>query len=208
MRKIVWISLASFTLGILLAGYIFVYLPDKNAAAKSFLDQPAASSGLFADETPQVRPDLDFVKISDKIGPAVVKIECERVERQSGMMGIPDMPGDDFWERFFGSPRRQTTPQERTVPVQGTGFFKTLLAFLIHMIPAFLIIAILVLSWKWPLIGGIGFILLGLAYVYWASRNIEVYALIYIPLFLTGVLFLTSWLLRDRIKDAQNAYNE
>lgn len=91
---------------------------------------------------------------------------------------------------------------------QGTGFFKTLLAFLIHLIPTFLIIAILVLSWKWPLIGGIGFILLGLAYVYWASRNIEVYALIYIPLFLTGVLFLTSWLLRDRIKDAQDAYNE
>jgi len=91
---------------------------------------------------------------------------------------------------------------------QGTGFFKTLLALLIHLIPTFLIIAILVLSWKWPLIGGIGFILLGLLYVYWANRNIEVYALIYIPLFLTGVLFLLSWLLRYRIKEAQDAYNE
>ena len=30
MKKVVWISLASFLLGILLAGYIFVYLPEKN----------------------------------------------------------------------------------------------------------------------------------------------------------------------------------
>ena len=120
MRKVVWISLASFALGILLAGYIFVYLPDKKAETRSFLEQPAASGGLFAGEAPQVRPDLDFVKVSDKVGPAVVKIECEKVERQSAM-GMPDMPGDDFWERFFGSPRQR--PQEYKSTVQGTGFF-------------------------------------------------------------------------------------
>lgn len=91
---------------------------------------------------------------------------------------------------------------------QGTGFFKTLLAFLIHMIPTFLLVTILVFSWKWPLTGGIGFTLLGFAYIYWASINNEVYALIYIPIILTGVLFLASWLLRDRIKDAQDACNE
>jgi hypothetical protein len=91
---------------------------------------------------------------------------------------------------------------------QRTGFLKTLLAFMIHMIPAFLIITILVFSWKWPLIGGIGFTLLGLVYLYWAGRNNQVYALIYTPLFLTGVLFLISWLLRDRIREAKDAYNE
>ncbi len=97
MRKVVWISLASFALGILLAGYVFVYLPDKKAEARSFLDPPTANSGLFAGEAPQARADLDFVKVSDKVGPAVVKVECEKVERQS-MMGMPDnMPGDDFW---------------------------------------------------------------------------------------------------------------
>jgi serine protease Do len=121
MRKIAWISLASFALGILLAGYLFVYLPDKKSDATSFLRQPASNGGLFAEEAPQVRPDLDFVKISDKVGPAVVKVECEKVERQSGMPGIPDMPGDDFWERFFGSPRQR--PQEFKATVQGTGFF-------------------------------------------------------------------------------------
>jgi len=122
MKKVVWISLASFLLGILLAGYVFVYLPEKKAQAKSFLDKPQAPlvSNLYAD-APQVKPDLDFVKISDKVGPAVFKVECEKVEKLS-TMGFPDSPfGDDFWDKFFGSPRQR--PQAQKVTVQGTGFF-------------------------------------------------------------------------------------
>jgi len=122
MKKVVWISLASFCLGILLAGYVFVYLPEKNAPRKSFLDSQTVPPGshLFADAPQAVKPDLDFVKISDKIGPAVFKVECEKVERQQ-MGGFPDSQGDDFWNRFFGSP--QTRPQAQKVTVQGTGFF-------------------------------------------------------------------------------------
>ncbi|MGA2585446.1 MAG: Do family serine endopeptidase [Candidatus Aminicenantales bacterium] len=122
MKKVVWISLASFCLGILLAGYVFVYLPEKNAPQKSFLDNRTAPIGahLFADAPQAIKPDLDFVKISDKIGPAVFKVECEKVERQQ-MAGFPDGQGDDFWNRFFGSP--QTRPQSQKVTVQGTGFF-------------------------------------------------------------------------------------
>jgi serine protease Do len=122
MRKVVWISLTSFLLGILLAGYVFVYLPEKRAPQKSFLDNPPAplGSNLYADQ-PQDKSDLDFVKVSDKVGPTVVKIECEKVERPS----MPNMPGggpgDDFWDRFFGSPRQR--PQSQKVTVQGTGFF-------------------------------------------------------------------------------------
>ncbi len=122
MKKVVWISLTSFLLGILLAGYVFVYLPEKRAPQKSFLDNSPAPLGsdLYADQ-PQAKADLDFVKISDKVGPAVVKIECEKVERQS-MPNLPGGgPGDDFWDRFFGSPRQR--PQSQKVTVQGTGFF-------------------------------------------------------------------------------------
>jgi serine protease Do len=51
----------------------------------------------------------------------VVKIESERVEKQSSTT-LPDSPfGDDFWDRFFGSPQRR--PQEYKMTVQGTGFF-------------------------------------------------------------------------------------
>jgi len=122
MKKVVWISLASFFLGILLAGFVFVYLPEKKAPHQSFLDSGSASLGsnLYAD-APQAKPDLDFVKISDKVGPAVFKVECEKVEKQP-MMGFQDSPfGEDFWDRFFGSPRQR--PQAQKVTVQGTGFF-------------------------------------------------------------------------------------
>ena len=75
MRKVVWISLASFALGILAGRICLCFSPRKKAEARSFLDQPAANGALFAGEAPQARADLDFVKVSDKVGPAVVKIE-------------------------------------------------------------------------------------------------------------------------------------
>ena len=124
MKKVVWIALASFLLGILLAGYVFVYLPEKKAPQRSFLDNSPAplGSSLFAD-VPQVKPDLDFVKISDKVGPAVVKIECDKVERP-GVTGFDGAPGDDFWDRFFGNPSSpRQKPASQKVTVQGTGFF-------------------------------------------------------------------------------------
>lgn len=122
MKKFVWISLASFFMGVLLAGYIFVYLPEKKAAP-SLLNSPSSSLGsnLYA-EAPQAKPDLDFVKVSDKVGPAVVKIDAEKVEKQSSM-NFPDSPfGDDFWDRFFGR-QPQQRPQEYKMTVQGTGFY-------------------------------------------------------------------------------------
>ena len=126
MKKVIWISLASFLLGIFLAGYIFVYLPDKKAEAKSFLDTPATLGGnLFADSA-QAKPDLDFVRISETVGPAVVRVDAERTERNP-MSGFDESdPFGDFWDRFFGTPQRpqrRRQPQNYTMTVQGTGFF-------------------------------------------------------------------------------------
>jgi len=121
MKKVVWISLASFFLGVFLAGYVFVYLPEKKANP-NFSDKAAQpfSSNLHA-EAPQAKPDLDFVKVSDKVGPAVVKIDAEKVEKQS-LMTFQDSPFEDFWDRFFGRQQPQR-PQEYKMTVQGTGFF-------------------------------------------------------------------------------------
>jgi len=91
---------------------------------------------------------------------------------------------------------------------QGTGFWKTLLALLIHLIPTFLIIFILILSWKRTWIGGISYILIGVAYIIWSSQTDRGSQIIYIPLLLVGILFLTSWFLRKKIKEAQAAYWE
>ena len=77
MKKYVWVALTGFVFGLLLAGYVFVYLPDKHTAAKEILGKPAApelSTDLYASSAPEVRADLDFVKISEKVGPSVVKI--------------------------------------------------------------------------------------------------------------------------------------
>ncbi|HNT32913.1 MAG TPA: Do family serine endopeptidase [Candidatus Aminicenantes bacterium] len=123
-KRSAWIAAAAFVLGVLAAGYVFVFLPEKKTEARSFLSGDARSLGtnLFA-ETPPIRPDLDFVAVSEKIGPTVVRIDAERVE--PGMTGRVT-PFDDFWDRFFGSPGqrpRSQTPQESRAIVQGTGFF-------------------------------------------------------------------------------------
>ena len=90
---------------------------------------------------------------------------------------------------------------------QEAGLWKSLIAFLIHNIPTIVIIAILVLSWKWSWIGGISYIAFGVIYLLWLSNNTK-YIIIYLPLFIIGILFLLDWSLRKHIKEAQEAYRE
>jgi serine protease Do len=128
MRKFVWVAFAGFALGLLAAGYVFVYLPERHAAAPAAavaLSTPAASTNLYGSSAPEVRTDLDFVGISEKVGPAVVKIVSEHKARGQQQQGSEDQfPFDDFWDRFFGRPAPRQ-PQEYRSAVQGTGFFIT-----------------------------------------------------------------------------------
>ncbi|HUU39188.1 MAG TPA: Do family serine endopeptidase [Candidatus Desulfaltia sp.] len=127
MKKLIWIGIVSFILGIIVSGYVFVYLPEKQAARTSAFDAetPPLTSSLNATParlSPELRDDLDFVSIAEKVGPAVVKIVTERMEKVRGFGFEDEMPFNDFWERFFGQPRQK---QEKEVPsqAQGTGFF-------------------------------------------------------------------------------------
>jgi serine protease Do len=128
MKKYAWIAVSSFTLGLLLAGYLFLYLPEKNATppdvfATAAPAAPAASANLFAAAVPQEKATLDFVTIAEKIGPAVVRIEAERREQSRSSDFGEEWPfGEDFFNRFFGRPR-QNQPESNTVQVGGTGFF-------------------------------------------------------------------------------------
>jgi hypothetical protein len=78
-----------------------------------------------------------------------------------------------------------------------------ILAFLLHMIPSLVLMIILAIAWKWELIGGILYILLGIVlspFIYthnyrmnhsiWIS--LEVIALITFPFILSGSLFVWS----------------
>jgi len=124
MKKYVWVALISFALGLLLAGYVFVYLPEKHTVAKEVVSKPAApelSTDLYASSAPEVRADLDFVKISEKVGPAVVKIVSEHKEKARQQGPDDQWPFEDFWDRFFNRPAPRD--EEYRSAVQGTGFF-------------------------------------------------------------------------------------
>ena len=83
-------------------------------------------------------------------------------------------------------------------------------AFVIHLIPSFILIAFLIVAWKWEYIGGIIFIIIGLGlspFVFihnykmndsiWMSLGIIV--AITIPFALVGVLFVISHFKKKKV---------
>lgn len=75
------------------------------------------------------------------------------------------------------------------------GFWQTILALLMHLIPTFILLALLTLSWRWDWVGGVVFPALGIYYLvaFWGRFHWSAYALIAGPLLLLGALFLLSW---------------
>ncbi|MGD8535964.1 MAG: Do family serine endopeptidase [Candidatus Aminicenantes bacterium] len=120
MKKTAIVALVSFFIGILLAGYVFVFLPERNMPQSFLNESPSSTSFLYASPTAQAKPELDFVRIADLVGPAVVRITAERVERRRVVSFFDDW-GDDWWDRFFGVPRDRE--REYRSQVGGTGFF-------------------------------------------------------------------------------------
>jgi hypothetical protein len=82
------------------------------------------------------------------------------------------------------------------------GFWQTLLALTMHLIPVFVLIAALILAWRWEWIGAALYAAAGLLYVAWVvsmSRPIPpVMRFIWIfsiagPAFVIAGLFLANW---------------
>lgn len=80
------------------------------------------------------------------------------------------------------------------------GFWGTTLALLIHNIPSFFLLLVLIIAWKREVVGGIAFIMAGLLYIALLFRNpdFEWYYLSWSliiagPAFLIGALFLAGW---------------
>ena len=76
--------------------------------------------------------------------------------------------------------------------VEGYSFLDTLWALLMHLIPTFLVLIVLVIAWRWERLGGFLFVVLGSTYIILVYPHIEWVAIILIsgPLFLIGGLFL------------------
>jgi len=83
---------------------------------------------------------------------------------------------------------------------EGHGFWGTLLALMMHLIPTALILLTLALAWRWEWIGTAMFSALGVLYIVmmWGRFPLSVYFTIAGPLFLIGALFLMSWVSRTR----------
>ena len=115
MKKTLIIATISFFLGIVIAGLIFIYSPEKNYT-DNFVEaqtKPALSSNLYASTSVQARENLDFVTIAEKAAPACVRITAERVETRS-VRGFFDDSPFDFWDRFFfGEPRGRDRDREQ-----------------------------------------------------------------------------------------------
>lgn len=88
------------------------------------------------------------------------------------------------------------------------GFWGTAVALFMHNIPALILLVILIVSWKREIVGGIGFILAGLAYMgtilaniistgfewYYLAWTIQISGIA----FLVGILFLVGWFKKRR----------
>lgn len=78
---------------------------------------------------------------------------------------------------------------------------KKLGGFLIHLIPNFALILLLILAWKREWIGFIAFMLVGIAYIvlFRGRFPFSTYLIISGPLFLIAVLFLINWINRKKL---------
>ena len=82
--------------------------------------------------------------------------------------------------------------------------WQQLLGFLIHLIPSFVLVAILVLSWKREIIGGIFFTVIGIVLTpvifslnykmnHSVGLSLGIVAMVTLPFIVAGVLFVLSY---------------
>ena len=86
----------------------------------------------------------------------------------------------------------------------GLTFWQQIGGFLMHLIPSFILLALLVVAWKWELIGGIIFTIIGLVLSplvfqhnynmnHSVSMSLGIIAMITFPFVIVGILFLISY---------------
>ena len=85
---------------------------------------------------------------------------------------------------------------------EGYGFPDVVVAFLIHLVPTYLVLIALAIAWRWEWVGAAVFWALGAFYIWLFRGDFDPVAFLLIsgPLFLTGGLFLVNWIYRDQLK--------
>ena len=80
--------------------------------------------------------------------------------------------------------------------------FEILVALFMHLVPSFILIILLIISWKYELVGGILFLVLGVVFTFWFDlyENLVSFLLIGLPVYVVGILFLFSFKLNKKKK--------
>jgi hypothetical protein len=71
----------------------------------------------------------------------------------------------------------------------GLNAWQITVGLFMHNIPALLLLIVLLISWRYEMVGGIIFILAGLFCILMLSRSIIIFG----PAFLIGILFTINW---------------
>lgn len=84
---------------------------------------------------------------------------------------------------------------------EGYGFWETLVALVMHMVPTVIVLVPLIFAWRWPWIGGVLYLGLAAYYVVMTHGRFEwvTYAIMVAPLLLISILFWIQWGLRKRL---------
>ncbi|MFA4872742.1 MAG: hypothetical protein WC659_02290 [Patescibacteria group bacterium] len=83
------------------------------------------------------------------------------------------------------------------------GFWQTIVGLLMHNIPAFILLAVLLISWKYEIVGGIAFTLAGVLYIIMLMMSpfewymISWSLIIAGPAFFIGILFFINWFKKE-----------
>lgn len=91
----------------------------------------------------------------------------------------------------------------------GLTIWQQLAAFAMHLVPSFVLLALLLVAWRWELAGGIVFMLLGLGlspFIYThnyamnhsVGTSLGIIMIITFPFFVVGVLFCLSFFMKKR----------
>jgi hypothetical protein len=81
-------------------------------------------------------------------------------------------------------------------------FWETVVALIMHLVPTFVVLIVLAISWRWEWVGAVIFSTLGVLYIVmaWGRFPLSVYFVISGPLFVVAGLFLANWILRGRLR--------
>ena len=87
--------------------------------------------------------------------------------------------------------------------------WQNIMAFVIHLVPSIILIALLIVAWKWELIGGVIFTIIGLGmspFIYShnfrmdqsAGKGLVAVLLVTMPFIIVGILFIVSHFMKKK----------